>query len=53
MIKRLEDRGNAISNLDWEKKKAIDKKLQEKFGDLKFKTDIQRIHKAFIVFETE
>jgi hypothetical protein len=52
-IKLLEKRGKAIQNLDWDKKRAVDKKLREKFTDKKFKTGIQRIHKAFIMFETE
>jgi len=52
-MKDLKKRGKAISNQTWDKKRAIDKKIQDKFKDPKFKTGIQRIHKAFIIFETE
>ena len=53
MIKLLEKRGKAISNLNWNKKEEVDKELKKNFEDKKFQKNMQRISKAFIIFETE
>jgi len=36
LIKLLEERGEAIQNLDWETKKEVDEELKKKFKDTKF-----------------